>query len=103
MGGTGNRERGTGNREQGTGNRERGTGNWESRPHFFPRNSQTAGGGFPVWRAVAKPRGAKVVVADIDQNRLGESLKAGVSAAVNLRDEGAADRVARLAAVDFVE
>lgn len=43
-----------------------------------------------------KLRGAKVVVADIDQNRLGESLKAGVSAAVNLRDEGAADRVARL-------
>ena len=43
-----------------------------------------------------KLRGAKVVVADIDQNRLDESAKAGVSATVNLCDEGAADRVARL-------
>ena len=43
-----------------------------------------------------KLRGAKVVVADIDQNRLDESAKAGVSATVNLGDDGAADRVARL-------
>ena len=43
-----------------------------------------------------KLRGAKVVVADIDQNRLDESLKAGVSAAVNLSEKGAEERVARL-------
>lgn len=43
-----------------------------------------------------KLRGAKVVVADIDANRLAESVKAGVSAAVNLSEDGAADRVARL-------
>lgn len=43
-----------------------------------------------------KLRGAKVVVADIDANRLAESAKAGVSAAVNLSEDGAADRVARL-------
>lgn len=43
-----------------------------------------------------KLRGAKVVVADIDQNRLDESLKTGVSAAVNLSEKGAEERVARL-------
>lgn len=43
-----------------------------------------------------KLRGAKVVVADIDANRLAESAKAGVSAAVDLSEDGAADRVARL-------
>lgn len=43
-----------------------------------------------------KLRGAKVVVADIDAARLGESVEAGVSAAVNLSEDGAADRLARL-------
>jgi len=43
-----------------------------------------------------KLRGAKVVVADIDRNRLEESLKAGVSAAVNLSEKGAENRVVRL-------
>lgn len=43
-----------------------------------------------------KLRGAKVVVADIDAARLGESFEAGVSAAVNLSEDGAADRLARL-------
>lgn len=43
-----------------------------------------------------KLRGAKVVVADIDANRLAESVQAGVSAAVDLSQPGADDRVARL-------
>ena len=43
-----------------------------------------------------KLRGAKVVVADIDQNRLNESVKAGVSESVNLSEADAAARVARL-------
>lgn len=43
-----------------------------------------------------KLRGAKVVVADIDQNRLNESVKAGVSESVNLSEADAAERVARL-------
>ena len=43
-----------------------------------------------------KLRGAKVVVADIDQNRLSESVKAGVSESVNLSEADAAARVARL-------
>ena len=41
-------------------------------------------------------RGAKVVVADLDDGRLAESLKAGASAAVNLTAAGAEDRLARL-------
>ena len=43
-----------------------------------------------------KLRGAKVVVADIEAARLDESVRAGVSAAVNLSEPGAEDRVARL-------
>ena len=43
-----------------------------------------------------KLRGAKVVVADISAARLEESLKAGVSEAVNLSEDGAEDRVRRL-------
>lgn len=41
-------------------------------------------------------RGAKVVVADIDRNRLEEAASAGASATVNLCEDGAEDRVARL-------
>lgn len=43
-----------------------------------------------------KLRGAKVVVADIDRARLGESLEAGVSEAVDLSLDGAEERLARL-------
>ena len=43
-----------------------------------------------------KLRGVKVVVADVTEARLDESVRAGVSAAVNLSEPGAEDRVARL-------
>ena len=43
-----------------------------------------------------KMLGAKVVVADIVQDRLNESIRAGMSAAVNLSDPDATDRIARL-------
>jgi len=43
-----------------------------------------------------KLRGAKVVVADIDTARLAESKAAGVAETVNLAEDGAIDRLARL-------
>ena len=43
-----------------------------------------------------KMAGCKVVVCDIDENRLAEAREAGVAAAVNLRDADAEDRLQRL-------